>query len=46
MKSVLNWRAMQLCLCGQQSNSVTPVGWLPFSQALVKVVELKIPIFV
>ena len=28
------------------SNSVTPVGWPPFSQALAKVVELKIPIFV
>jgi hypothetical protein len=28
------------------SNSVTPVGWPPFSQALAKVVDLKIPIFV
>jgi hypothetical protein len=28
------------------ANSVTPVGWPPFSQALAKVVELKIPIFV
>ena len=28
------------------SNSVTPVGWPPFSQALARVVELKIPIFV
>ena len=28
------------------SNSVTPVGWPPFSQALTRVVELKIPIFV
>ena len=28
------------------SNNVTPVGWPPFSQALAKVVELKIPIFV
>ena len=28
------------------SDSVTPVGWPPFSQALAKVVELKIPIFV
>ena len=28
------------------SNSVTPVGWPPFRQALAKVVELKIPIFV
>ena len=28
------------------SNSVTPVGWPPFSQALAKVVELRIPIFV
>ncbi len=27
-------------------NSVTPVGWPPFSRALAKVVELKIPIFV
>ena len=28
------------------SNSVTPVGWPPFSQALAKVVDLKIPIYV
>ena len=28
------------------SNNVTPVGWPPFSQALAKVVELKIPIYV
>ena len=28
------------------SNSVTPVGWPPFKDALAKVVELKIPIFV
>ncbi len=28
------------------SNSVTPVGWPPFSQALAKIVELRIPIFV
>ena len=28
------------------SNNVTPVGWPPFSQALAKVVDLKIPIFV
>ncbi len=28
------------------SNSVTPVGWPPFSQALAKVADLKIPIFV
>ena len=28
------------------SNSVTPVGWPPFSQTLAKVIELKIPIFV
>ena len=28
------------------SNSITPVGWPPFSQALAKVIELKIPIFV
>lgn len=28
------------------SSSVTPVGWPPFSQALAKAVELKIPIFV
>lgn len=28
------------------AKSVTPVGWPPFSQALAKVVELKIPIFV
>jgi hypothetical protein len=28
------------------ANSVTPVGWPAFSQALAKVVELKIPIFV
>lgn len=28
------------------SNSVTPVGWPPFREALVKVIDLKIPIFV
>ncbi len=28
------------------SNSVTPVGWPPFREALAKVVELKIPILV
>ena len=28
------------------SNNVTPVGWPPFSQALAKVVDLKILIFV
>lgn len=28
------------------SNSVTPVGWPPFKDALAKVIELKIPIFV
>jgi len=28
------------------SNSVTPVGWPPFREALAKVVELKIPIYV
>lgn len=28
------------------SNSITPVGWPPFSQALAKVIELKIPIYV
>lgn len=28
------------------ANSMTPVGWPAFSQALAKVVELKIPIFV
>jgi len=28
------------------SNSVTPVGWPPFRDALAKVIELKIPIFV
>ena len=28
------------------ANSVTPVGWPPLSQALAKVVQLKIPIFV
>ncbi len=28
------------------SNSVTPVGWPPFREALAKVAELKIPIFV
>ncbi len=28
------------------SNSVTPVGWPPFREALAKVIELKIPIFV
>ena len=28
------------------SNSVTPVGWPPFREALANVVALKIPIFV
>lgn len=28
------------------SDSVTPVGWPPFKDALAKVIELKIPIFV
>ena len=28
------------------SNSVTPVGWPPFKEALAKVTELKIPIYV
>ncbi len=28
------------------SDSVTPVGWPPFRDALAKVIELKIPIFV
>jgi predicted peroxiredoxin len=28
------------------SNSGTPVGWPPFREALAKVVELKIPIYV
>ena len=28
------------------SDSVTPVGWPPFREALARVVELKIPIFV
>lgn len=28
------------------ANSVTPVGWPPFREALAKVIELKIPIFV
>jgi len=28
------------------SNSTTPVGWPPFREALAKVVELKIPIYV
>ena len=28
------------------SNNVTAVGWPPFREALAKVVELKIPIFV
>jgi hypothetical protein len=28
------------------SNSITPVGWPPFSQALARVIELKIPIYV
>ncbi len=28
------------------ANSVTPVGWPPFSEALAKVVDHKIPIFV
>lgn len=28
------------------SNSVTPVGWPPFKDALAKVIALKIPIYV
>ena len=28
------------------SNSVTPVGWPPFREALAKVIEMKIPIYV
>lgn len=28
------------------ANNVSPVGWPPLSQAIAKVVELKIPIFV
>jgi len=28
------------------ANSVTAVGWPPFKDALAKVVELKIPIYV
>jgi hypothetical protein len=28
------------------SNSVLPVGWPPFREALAKVVSLKIPIYV
>jgi hypothetical protein len=28
------------------SNSVTPVGWPPFREALAKVIELKIPVYV
>jgi hypothetical protein len=28
------------------ANSVTAVGWPPFSQALAKVIDLKIPIYV
>lgn len=28
------------------ANSVTPVGWPPFREALAKVIELKIPIYV
>ena len=28
------------------SNSVTPVGWPPFREAVAKVIELKIPIYV
>jgi len=28
------------------SDSVTPVGWPPFKDALARVIELKIPIFV
>lgn len=27
------------------SNSVTPVGWPPFREALARVIELKIPIY-
>lgn len=28
------------------SNSMTPVGWPPFREALARVIELKIPIYV
>jgi len=28
------------------SNSIVPVGWPPFREALARVIELKIPIFV
>jgi hypothetical protein len=28
------------------ANSLMPVGWPPFSQALAKVVQLKIAVFV
>ncbi len=28
------------------ANSVTPVGWPPLSEAIAKVIELKIPIYV
>jgi hypothetical protein len=28
------------------SNSLTPAGWPPFREALAKVIELKIPIYV
>lgn len=28
------------------SDSVTPIGWPPFKDALARVIELKIPIFV
>jgi hypothetical protein len=28
------------------ANNVTPVGWPPFREALAKVIELKIPVFV
>lgn len=28
------------------SNSLTPVGWPPFKEALAKVIEFKIPVYV
>jgi hypothetical protein len=28
------------------ANSVTPVGWPPFREALAKVIDYKIPIYV
>jgi hypothetical protein len=33
-------------MCRVVANNVTAVGWPPFEEALAKVIEHKIPIFV